>query len=427
MRKQKKKKSFSFNRLFYNNKFVLVISLLFSIILWAIMVSMNTQEHPRAITDVPIVLNLSDAAQADGMKVFSPVDAKATVYITGNSLVVNQVKAEDMQVVAPNITAAGTYTVTLSDQSVQKLGNLTDYQVRSIAPSQVVISVDQYKEKTFTIQNDINYRQGYQADPSYFVGVPTLSSDTVTISGPEKLVQQVNRVAYEYQVNDTLRESKQFTANLVMYDANGNKITDSEIKMNPGKVDVTLPVLPRKVLPLSAAFVNKPDGLTFKTGQIQISPKSIEIAAPPDVMQGLKEIALDPIDFSRVSPSNTSFEVGIDLPSNCKNLSNTPTAKVTLNVSGLTTRSMTVSNFNVQNLDSDKSATVYTKNLPVTIVGPESEITNLTGNDIIGNVNLSGNKNFIGQTEVPVTFSISGTSSSWVYGSYTVDVGIASK
>jgi Uncharacterized protein conserved in bacteria len=413
--------------LFYNDKFVLVFSVFASLVLWFAMALTNSEEFPHAIENVPVVISLSDAAQKDGLKVFSPTDATATVYIKGNSLIVSQIKSTDLQVVAPlasSITGPGTTTLNLV---AQKTGTLSDFDVVSVAPNQAIITVDRYMEKSFSIESDINYKSDYQSDPSYFVGTPVLSSDAVTISGPEKEISQVNRVALQYEISDTLTESKSFTADLVMYDANGNKITGGRLKMSQTKVDVTIPVLSRKVVPLNIGFTNKPEGLVLAPEQVTIDPQSVEIAGPQSVLEDLTDITLTPLDFSGISPTKNTFDIGVTLPTGCKNLSNTPVAKVTLNLAGLKTRSMAVSNFIIKNLSADKSADIYTKNLTVTVVGPESEISKLTDANLVAQIDMAGKENFTGHTEVPVTVGISNSVSSWVFGSYMANVGVSQK
>jgi len=420
-------KKISIDQLFYNNKFVLIFSFLVSICLWLFVTSADTEDHPRAIANVPIEITLSDAAQADGLKVFSPVNKTATVFVKGNSLVVNQMSADDLKVVAlsaSSITSPNTYTLPLTAQKTEKR-NLTDFVVSSVSPEQAIVVVDRYKEKTFSIQSDITYPEDYKSDPSFFVGTPALNSDTVTVSGPEKQVQQVNRVAFEYKVTDTLKDTKSFTADLVLFDVNGNKITDSGLTLNLKQVEVTIPVLPRGVLPLDAVFTNKPAGLSLTSSEISIDPQTIEVAGPASVLANLSAVSLAPIDFSRVSPSTNSFDVDVSLPSTCKNLSNTPTAKVTLYLSGLSTRKITVTNFSVKNLGSGKQAVIYTKTLDVTVIGPKEEVAKLTQNNLVAEIDLSDSENFTGHTEMPVTFSISNASSSWVYGSYMVNLSVS--
>ncbi len=422
-----KHRRINLGRLFYNNKFVLAFSVVASLLLWVGLAYTNTEEFPHAIENVPVTITLSDAAQTDGLKVFSPTDETAKVYVKGNSLVVSQLQSSDLHVVAPlasTITSPGTYSFNLV---AQKTGTLTDFEVSSISPNQAIIVVDRYKEKTFTIESDITYKPGYQADSSYFVGTPVLSTDTVTISGPEKEVSQVNRVAFQYEVQDTLTDSKTFTADLVMYDVNGNKITSNKLKMSETRVEVTIPVQSRKVVPLTPNFTNKPNGLLLAPEQIQINPQTVEIAGPQSIVTNLTDVSLAPLDFSSISPEKNSFDLSLNLPSGCKNLSNTPTAKITLNLGGFSTRSMVVNNFTVKNLSSDKRADIYTKNMTITVVGPESEISQLTENNLVAQIDMVGKGDFTGHTEMPVVIGISSASSSWVYGTYMANIGVSAK
>lgn len=424
----KSQKRFGWTRLFYNNKFIACFSVLLAIVLWFITVSSDTQDHAWAVPGVPLKITLSDAAQSDGMKVFWQANPTATVYVKG--LIVSQLKPTDLVAYVPSasvITSPGTYSMPLDVRNSDTNLNLT-YTVDSISPQSVSFMVDRYREKTFNIQGGVTYKQGYKADPSYFVGPPVLSSDTVTLSGPEKQVSQVNRVAYEYEVDNTLTETKKFTAALVMYDANGNKIEKGDMTVNPEKVDVTVPVLPRQTMTMTATFTNKPNGLALGPNQIQITPGKIDVAGPKDTLANMAGVInLDPVDFATISPSHSSFDASITLPTTCRNLSNTPTAHVTMDMSGMTTRQLVVSTFNVKNLGSNRSAAVSTTGLSVTAVGPLAELSKLTDSSVVGNVDLSGKENFTGQTEAPVTFTVSNSSSCWIYGSYMASVNITDK
>lgn len=429
MKKENKEsgtKKIGWSRLFYNNKFVACFSVFLAIVLWFITISNDTQDHAWAVTGVPIKITLSDSAQSDGMKVFWQANPTATVYVKG--MVVNQLNSTDLVAYAPSassIASPGTYSFPLNVRNAGSNLSQAAYTVDHIDPQSITFTVDRYREKTFKIQSDITYKQGYKADPSYFVGPAVLSTDSVTLSGPEKQVSQVNRVAFEYEVDNTLTDTKKFTATLVMYDANGNKIEKGDMTVNPEKVDVTIPVLPRQTMTMNAAFTNKPAGLLLGAGQVQVVPEKIDVAGPKDTLANMAgAISLDPVDFSTISPSHNSFDATVTLPATCKNLSNTPTAHVTLDLSGMSTKQMTASTFEVKNLGSGRNATVNTTGLSVTVVGPPDEVSKLTGSSIVGNIDMSGKENFTGQTEAPVTFSVSNFSSCWVYGSYMASVTV---
>ena len=416
----KKRRKISLKNLFYNNRFVLFFSVLCAIVLWFVMASTNTEERPMLVSDVPINIKLSDTAQANGLKVISPVDAKAKVYIKGNSLIVRAIKNTDMEVVAQlasTITEPGTYPLQLT---VQKKGTMTNYEIDSFDPGTITVRVDRYLEKSFEIEDHMQYK----VDSDHFVSAVTYGLASVTVSGPETEVSRVKSVVVKDEIAETLTETKHFTTNLVMLDENGDEIQDENLKLSAEAVDVTISVLLRKILPLKVEFVNKPSGLTLSSSQITIDPVNIEIAGPEDSIANLTEITLDPIDFSGLSPSNNEAEASITLPQNYKNLSNIYSAKVKIDLSGYTTRSMTVTQFVVKGLAANRTARVVNTSLPITVVGPESELESLTASNLVATVDMTGKETFTGQSQMPVTISFTNASRSWAFGSYKVSVQV---
>jgi hypothetical protein len=51
----------------------------------------------------------------------------------------------------------------------------------------------------------------------------------------------------------------------------------------------------------------------------------------------------------------------------------------------------------------------------------------LTENNLFAQIDMAGKENFTGHTEMPVTISISSTTSSWVYGSYMANLSVSEK
>lgn len=421
-------KKFSLGALFYNNKFVMIFSVLIALGLWAVLALRNTEDIPRTITDVPVVIRLSDSAQQSGLKVFSPTDAKVKVSIKGNSLTVNQVKNTDLQVEAKQ---ASSLTGPVSDYKLEltekKLSNLTNYEVVSIEPSSVLVTVDYYSEKVFNIDTS---KITPPVDPRYYLNSPTLSSDSVTVSGPKQVVDKVAKVMVPYEQDKTpLTETKHFTARLVMLDADGNEIKNDRISLSMESVDVTCNVLSRRVLPLKVDFANKPYGMMNLLSRVSIEPEEIEVAGPEDAFANISEINLPTIDFSTISPTNNEFDVDVSLPTGFKNVSNIYTAKVTVDLGSYTTRTMALNpeTITFKNLSAGSEAEVYTKNLSVTVVGPPGELETLTENNLFAQIDMTGKEEFTGQTEMAVTISVTGGPNCWAYGNYMANVGIREK
>lgn len=419
-KKERKKKGFRIGGLFYNNKFVMAFSLLAALILWFFMAFNNTENFPVVIRDVPVTIQLPESAQSTGLKVFTPTEQKVTVYLKGNSLSVRSIKAEDIEVttqVQQAVSGSGSYLATLN---VRFKGYVTDVEIDNVEPSILTLDVDYSAEKSFPISCT-----GVTAstEEDYFISESTSSPDSVTISGPKTAVDNISKVITDEIDLGTIQESKKFTSNLTLLDANGNKIEDDRLTLSVEKTEVTVPVLLRKSVPFVVNFTNQPTGLVLGADAVKISPSQIELAGTKELFDANRAINLDPVDFSSISPENNTFEVPISLPSGFKNLRSVNSVQVTLNLEGYITKRLVVSNFKMNNVESGYTASVLSDSVTIIVVGPEDQLEDLTADNIIGQVDLSG-KEVAGHTEAPVSFGISGGTKCWAYGVYTVNVSL---
>ena len=85
---------------------------------------------------------------------------------------------------------------------------------------------------------------------------------------------------------DTLREDKVISScSLTLYDQNNQKITDYSgmyLSMSTETVEITIPVMPKKTVPVVANTINGPKN--FPAGRIPVEPQQIDIAAPTEVL-----------------------------------------------------------------------------------------------------------------------------------------------
>lgn len=425
-----KKPKITIRTIFYHNTFVLIFSLVCAIILWFSTTASNTQDRPRAIYDIPITIQLSDAAQAEGIRVFSQSYTAADVSVTGSSLIVNKVTADDISVVAtlsPNSTKlSGNTLVTQSIAlTAMKNGNtLADYEVASVNPEQITVAYDRYKESTFKIENNVKCT----SSADYYVSTPTISDESVVVSGPESAVNKVKRVSVDYNFTEPVTESKKFSYGLTVYDENDKKINlkDNFLTLSVETVDVDIAVLNKQTVDLNVNTLNVPQG--FADTRISIDPVSIDIAGDLDTVSKYKTITLpDAVDFSEVNLTNNVFKMEIPMPSSVKNVSNVTEATVTINLNGFKETQIPTTTFKLANVPDNKTVTVITKSLAVDIVGSTAQISRLTSDAVYGNIDMASLSETNGNIDVPVTISISGSTSCWVYGKYSVQVKVEDK
>lgn len=73
------KSKITLDKLFKNNKFLLVFSFLMACILWLFFSQNSGVDTTASISDIPISIQLSDQAKEDGLVIFTGADTKATV------------------------------------------------------------------------------------------------------------------------------------------------------------------------------------------------------------------------------------------------------------------------------------------------------------------------------------------------------------
>ena len=98
---EKEKKKFSWSSLVYNNRLMLALSFVAAFCIWIVMMYNNTDINQTwKIDNVPITVEYTTGAVENGLKVYNLSRNAVSVSISGNSLAIRQVKAENIEVVA---------------------------------------------------------------------------------------------------------------------------------------------------------------------------------------------------------------------------------------------------------------------------------------------------------------------------------------
>lgn len=422
---KKKIKKIRIGKLFYNNKFVAIFSVVASFITWVAVSSNGTESVPVTISDIPVSIQLSESAVQDGLRIFSGQDITARVEITGNRLVVGQVTKNDIQVTAPQaastIMSPGNYTLELS---AKKVGVLQDYEIVSdVKPSVITVMVDRYREAEFTVESEINFTP----KTDYFVGNTILSSPKVTLSGPETEISKIKKVKIKSNVPGEVSSPITLKLPIIMYDAYDQPITNETISSSAYEVEASIPVLMKKEIDIISDFSNLPEGINLKKeykDMIKVNPSKLEIAGPEDTISSLKSVKLDAVDFNSIDIQNNKFNLPINLPQGCRSLNNVYSAEVSLNMAQFREKSLTINQFSFKNVPQNKTANVYNGNLNITVLAPMSEFSSLKVSDLTAEIDFEGKNELSGSMEMPVKISINNHPGAWIYGKYFVNVNL---
>ena len=418
--KENKSKAKGFKAYIQSTNFLFILSVVISLSIWIIMSISTGNDTSLTISGIPVQVELSDEAVNNGLQVFSGSDYTASLTVTGNRAVVGSLQASDITVkaAANYVDSAGNYTLYLN---ASKNNPYSDFQISSsIKPSTIDVFIDYLREETFDIQENVVYK----VDDGYYAST-TLSSKTIYISGPQSEVSKIAKVVASADIDGTLNSSQKVDADIKLYNSEGQEIKTDLLSLDFKTVEAAISVLPEKEVPLKPVFTNLPSGLQITDNMISVEPSSIMLAGTDDVLVKTDSVSLAPIDFTTLTNIRTTFDLAVEIPTDCKNISNTSTAKVTLDLSSLSSKKLVVEKFTVQGLASGYSAEVTQKSLEVTVYGMSSQIDSLNASDITAVIDVSASDGMKGSVSMPVTFAIDNGSSCWVSGSYKANLTIS--
>lgn len=413
-----KKRSLS-QLIFSKNYVIFILAVIISIGIWTYMSLNSSNDTTVTISNVPIQMDLSESSRKLGLQIFTDEKQTSSVTVTGNRTILGSVTESDLTVTAAasSVNSSGNFTLPVS---AAKKNPSSNFQITGSTPSSVSVMVDYYKESTFQIQDKILFGV---ADGYY--GATSLPYNSITISGPQTEVMKIKQVAAVASVEDNLLETTDVEADIVLYDENGNELSQKLLTMSFRTLTATISVLTEKSVKVEAGYVNKPSGLDL-TNLVEIHPSGILLAGPDDVMKTLVSVKTEEIDFSTLSDEAVTFNtLAINIPEKCKNISNNATAQVKIDLSGMTKKTFDVDTFTVEGLSSAYKAEVTSKNISVTVIGPKSEIESFDADKITATISATGTAVKTGSVEMPVTFRFDGANSCWAYGKYTANLNIS--
>lgn len=400
------------------NYIVFIISVVISIVIWTYMSLNSSNDTTVTVSNIPIQMELSESSRELGLRIFTDGAQTASVTVTGNRTIIGAISGNDFTVTASanSVNSSGNFTLPVS---AAKKNPTSSFQITGSTPSSVNVMVDYFKESTFQIQDNILF----SVEDGYY-GSTSLPYNTVTISGPQTEILKIKKVAAVAQVEDTLVDTTDVEAKLVLYDENGNELSTKLMTMSLENLTATISVLTEKSVKVEAGYVNKPSGLDL-TDYIEVHPSGILLAGPEETMKTLVSVKTEEIDFATLSDKKHTFDaLTINIPEKCKNISNNATAAVTIDLSGMTKKTFDVDTFKVEGLSTDYKSEVTSKSISVTVIGPKSEIEGLTADQITAAIVATGNQVKTGSVEMPVTFRFDGANSCWAYGTYNANLSI---
>ena len=394
-----------------------LLALVISMGLWLYVVNYINTTHEQTLYNISVGLEGKSMLTDRGFMILSEDDHRVNITVSGSRQDVSKINAGNIQAVADlsKIEEPGEHNLTYN---VIYPGDVPTGAVKAKKdPDRVTVVVA--RKKTKEIPVNITYEGDVPADYIKDTAALELDHTYVEITGPEDVVDQIDHAAITVDCTgrtESIYESFRY----VLQDQNNEPVDAGFITTNVSEVRVYLPVVMVKKIPLTVTLVDG-GGATEATTKIDIDPAHISISGSESALAALEELNLGIIDLAQMTKDQV-LTYDITLPEGVTNISNLPTATVSISFPKLATREFTITEFQQLNLAAGMKWECLTKQLTITVRGLKSEVQRLNAADIIAMVDLSGVEN-TSAVEPNILFPKS-YESLGVLGSYSVSVQV---
>ena len=381
-----------------NNLLLKILSLAIALAIWLLVANIN---DPVVVTsyDVPVTIQNSAYLESGG-KTYQVLEQQqmVTVILRGNSSVVEN-RTGDIQAVA-DLTQIVDMDTTPVMVPVTATCDRVAAEDISVVPAAIGIEIEDMVSKDFTITVTAG-----DTTPSadYEVGTMEANPEKVTITGPESLIDKIDRVMAEVNTAP-MNEDTTITSRLIIYDKNQDALDETE--MNYLKFDIGQPVVDIHVdlwrvrgdIQLAVNYSGSP-APGYQVGDVTITPSTISVAGTDEALAQLAvegntiEIPADAVVLDgQDSDVETRLTLSEYMPDDLVVANNVETAIANVSIipEGSQEFRVATRDIAIENLD-DKLRLVFdTDSVTVRVRETGGQINDLTADEISLSADMKG-------------------------------------
>jgi len=406
-----------------NKTFLLIFSVVVAIIGWFVVVTIVSDEGTLTLEGVPVNINVQSSVL--GKMGLNPIEGGETTVeavIYGKRSVIGGVSVEDITVTASlaGVSGAGTYELELMPQNTSG----KDFEVLSISPSIMRVKFDRLVDKTIKVEYDLT--GDYTIPEGYLREDIVLEPAEITVTGPENDIAAISKIVATAPFSGTIDKTTTVDAAITVEDKNGATVdyNTDQVTLSADSVQVTMPLLKSKELPVRFEYLNVPTGFPIEDLKYKLSAASITVAGPTDTVDNYSDILIGYIDVRDITLENTGFAFTVKLPDGFINTDNIDTVRVDFDLTDYVEKEFYVSNFVLMNVPVLYNVEVAAQQITVKMIGPADVINSMTAKDIVAEVDVSDREVEKGQYMTPLTVYAPNGSLAWSEGGYEAAVNV---
>lgn len=441
-----KGKKSSVEGLFYNNKFLMVFSVLVAIAVWASVKINYSDETTRYFSDVKI--NISSAVTQSGEyeAFYGSESILAGVEVRGKAYNINQYALSKDDIIVETsgayIDSAGYKVLTLSARLSETSG-ATDVEITKVEPSTITVYYDRKTTDTFNVEAQLDNDLESLVTDEFTVGQPVPSMSTIEVTGPATILNKLAKVYFRAQINETdisLTATKEVPAEIVFQldrASEGKYLICEGINDESNPATVTIPLYVDKEVPAAVKFVNQPAVYSENPPKYKINPGKIHVLYSSTETEEMNNLYVGTVDFSTVSNKVNYFEFPVDEKLGVNIVDKTiEKFTVSLDMSSMDKVTLDKTPGKVVFINQDEGFT-YSINYEksdlgaITVIGPAESLRDISAEDIQIEINVSSLSKMRTSEQIVDVSNISISSDKfndcWVYGKYKVAISVEPK
>ena len=300
------------------NLWLKLLSLLLAILLWNYVIATNNSiTRPKTLFGITGYVSGQSALNSNGLALLEdPETALSSISVTVEvpQTSYSRVSSDNVQVLLDlsNVRAAGTQEV--------RLRATTNYgRVTAISPASVTLTFEQLDSRSVPVNCQI---VGDETQDIWY-NVARVNPSVISVSGAASKVRSIASANVAVNVAD-IASSTMLALPYVLLNGSGEEIGQGMLNRSTSSISVSLDAWPSREIPVA----NRPESVL--TGQpaegcqvrsVHIQPETVLVAGEADLLDGITELAVEPVSVEGMSQS-FSARASISVLSDLRYVSN---------------------------------------------------------------------------------------------------------
>lgn len=366
-----------------------IVSILFSLILWLIVVNVDDPVMTKKFKDIPVNILNGNLLEQQG-QVYEVLNNSNMISITvkAKRSVIEALDSSDFYATADFAERISSNSIPVKVAATKLSDKITDIELLN---NTVKILIEPKQTKEIPVELQL---QGTPAE-GFAVGSTNVNPSTITISGPNSEVSQVEKVVVSADVKG-INKDYEIILTGSLCNANNEPVDERRLSKSVEQYQVNIELLHTKSVDLDLSVQGEvAEG--YRYSDMEYTPTTITIAGPESELEAVRTIQIPSteLDITGLSENVTrTIDITKYLPGSLKLVnSNEKNIKVLLHVEKLNTRTFTIpfTSIDMLNTPSGLDVSYDTNNsVSVTIQGQADNLTRLTEEDVQVSVDLKG-------------------------------------